>query len=129
MYMLIGVAVAWAIQAITYIQHWGLDRDRLRHVQASGVAWEDHCRLQSWLTLGISFHQAHHQSSRVPYYRLQAAQDSPKAPAGYVVLLFVSLVPPLWRKLMVPALVRWQREPQTQRTAGRALICFKPKGG
>lgn len=129
MYAVVACAVAWGIQAITYIQHWGLGSDGLGDVQVADLGWEDHCRLQSWLTLGISFHQAHHRSSSVPYYRLQPAQDSPKAPAGYVVLFFISLVPPLWRALMAPALLRWQQAPLTQRTAGRTLLCLKLKDG
>jgi alkane 1-monooxygenase len=129
MYSVVACAVAWAIQAITYIQHWGLGGDRLHDVQVADLGWEDHCKLQSWLTLGISFHQAHHRSSSVPYYRLQPTQDSPKAPAGYIVLFFASLVPPVWRALMVPALLRWQRAPLTQRTAGRSLLCLKLKDG
>lgn len=129
MYVLVACAVAWAIQAINYIQHWGLDREGSGDVHVADLGWEDHCRLQSWLTLGISFHQAHHRSSSVPYYRLQPTQDSPKAPAGYVVLFFASLVPPVWRALMAPALLRWQRAPHTQRTAGRTLLCLKFKDG
>lgn len=129
MYSVVACAVAWAIQAITYIQHWGLGEDSLHDVQVADLGWEDHCRLQSWLTLGISFHQAHHRSSGVPYYRLQPTHDSPKAPAGYVVLFFASLVPPVWRALMAPALLRWQRAPHTQRTAGRTLLCLKLKNG
>lgn len=128
-YAVVACAVAWAIQAITYIQHWGLGRDGFGDVPAADLGWEDSCRLQSWLTLGTSFHQAHHRSSSVPYYRLQPTPDSPKAPAGYIVLFFASLVPPVWRALMAPALLRWQRAPDTQRTAGRSLLCLKLKDG
>lgn len=123
LYAVVAFAVAWAVQAITYIQHWGLGQHDAGGDRAATLGWEDHCQLQAWLTLGLSFHQAHHCSSSVPYYRLQPASDAPKAPAGYIVLFFVSVVPPLWRRLMVPVLRGWQHEPGTQHTAGRRLIC------
>jgi alkane 1-monooxygenase len=125
LYVAVAAAVGWALQAITYVQHWGLGQQA--HDQSIDLGWEDHCQLQAWLTLGISFHQAHHRMGGIPYYRLQPAHDAPKAPAGYVVLFFASLVPPLWRKLMMPALLHWQRNPGTQQTAGRRLICFRSK--
>jgi alkane 1-monooxygenase len=123
-YLAVSIAVHWAIQAITYIQHWGLGRDNVATSHLRPYAWEDTCRLQRWLTLGISFHFAHHRNAAIPYYRLLPVPDSPRMPASYVVLLYVSLVPPLWRRLMIPALERWKHAPQEQRSAGRRLICF-----
>ena len=52
-------------------------------------------------------------------------QGSPRMPGGYVVLLFISMVPPLWRALMLPVLQRWKEAPmESQETAGHRLLCF-----
>lgn len=125
LYAAVTAAVAWSMQAITYIQHWGLGADSAPNANEGEYGWEDRCRLQAWLTLSISYHQAHHRASSVRYYRQVSSEDAPRMPAGYVVLLFASLVPPLWRRWLMPALERWKREPAAaQRGAGRRLFCI-----
>jgi fatty acid desaturase len=134
LYVGVVLAVTFGMQLFTYIQHWGLGDDRLGASASRGYGWEDDCRLQSWMTLGISLHHAHHQSSHLPYYRVSLTPDSPRLPAGYVVLMVLCLFPRLWRKLMLPALEHWQRNPHDPRSPGRDLTCFnlyaeKPASG
>ena len=128
LYIGVALAVTFGMQLFTYIQHWGLGDDRLGANATRGYGWEDDCRLQSWMTLGISLHDAHHQSSHLPYYRVALTPDSPRLPAGYVVLMVLCLVPHLWRKLMLPALEHWQRNPNDPRSPGRDLTCFNLYG-
>lgn len=123
-YALVAIVVAWSMHAVTYVQHWGLGDDSVGNAAVRDLGWEDHCRLQAWLTLGISFHQAHHHSNGVPFYRLAPEEGAPRQPGGYVVLLVASLLPPLWRALMLPVLERWKAAPTQQRAAGRRLICI-----
>lgn len=123
LYASTAAVVLWSMQAITFIQHWGLGEDSVRDSELLNLGWEDHCRLQAWLTLSISFHQAHHHGHGAPYYRLAPQENAPRQPGGYVVLLLASLCPPVWRALMVPALTRWKLSPTTQPSAGRRLVC------
>jgi hypothetical protein len=60
----------------------------------------------------------------LPFYRLAMSPDSPRLPASYVVLMFASLVPPLWFSLMRPALAHWLLAPGEPVSAGRRLTCF-----
>lgn len=60
----------------------------------------------------------------MPYYRLDLSPDSPRLPAGYVLLMFASLVTPLWLAMMRPALERWLLEPASPLSAGRRITCF-----
>lgn len=85
--------VTFGVQLMTYIQHWGLPGTAAPDQQ---IAWEDDCLLQAWLTMHVSFHQSHHRKPNLPFYRLALAPDAPRLPAGYIVLLFTSLVPRLW---------------------------------
>lgn len=124
LYGVLAVAVWFAMQAITYLQHWGLGDDSVPGAREGQYAWEDGCQLQAWLTLSISYHQAHHLAPSRPYYLAGPAVDSPRLPAGYVILLFAALVPPVWRRLMLPALERWKLNPAAQLKPGRRLICF-----
>lgn len=121
-YAAVSAGVAFGVQLITYIQHWGLGDDP--RLVGHGRGWEEDCRFQAWITLNISLHDAHHLDSRLPYYRLSMAADSPRLPAGYVVLMFTSLVPRLWFHLMGPALAHWHLQPQAPVSAGRRLTCF-----
>ena len=126
LYGCVSVALFWTQQAVTYIQHWGLGEESSDGASEGSYSWEDLCLLQAWLTLSVSYHQAHHAATAVPYYRSQPAEGSPRAPAGYIFLFFACLVPPIWRAMMEPALASWKRAPGSQRTAGRKLICFSP---
>lgn len=116
--------VAFGVQVITYLQHWGLGNDNVENARDEPYAWEDTCRFQAWVTLHLSFHQSHHRSSTTPYYRLRTAAAAPRPPAGYVVLMVLCLFPRLWRHLMMPALVYWKRQPSNSLTQGRRLTCF-----
>jgi alkane 1-monooxygenase len=126
LYAGVTVAVLWSMQAVTYVQHWGLGTDNAPNAEEGEYGWEDRCRLQAWLTLSISYHQAHHRASAVPYYRQTPTADAPRMPAGYVVLLVASVIPPLWRAWMIPALERWKASPGSQVGAGRRLFCIVP---
>jgi alkane 1-monooxygenase len=124
LYLLVCCAVAFGIQLITYIQHWGLGDDSIPDRTAYGRGWEEDCRFQAWVTLSISLHDQHHRDSRRPFYRLDLAPDSPRLPAGYVLLMFASMVPPVWRRLMEPRLARWILAPDRPQSAGRRITCF-----
>ena len=116
--------MAFGVQLITYIQHWGLGDDSIPDRVAFGRGWEEDCQFQAWVTLKISLHDEHHRDSRRPYYQLELAPDSPRLPASYVLLMFASLVPAVWRRVMEPALAHWLARPTNPLSAGRRLTCF-----
>lgn len=115
--------VAFSIQLVTYMQHWGLGDDAFTASRQMHWGWEDDCRFQNWITMGLSIHLGHHRDSRRPYFRLQLQPDSPRMPAGYVLLMFAAFVPPLWRRVMGPALRYWVDHPESPPSAGRTITC------
>lgn len=125
LYTVVTVAVVWTMQAMTYVQHWGLVVADEPQDHSVNCAWEDRCQVQAWITLGIGFHQAHHRRVAVPYYRQSPTIHAPLQPGGYVVLLFASTIPALWRSLMMPVLMRWREAPDSQLSPGRQLLCWK----
>ena len=125
LYVIVTVAVVWTMQAMTYVQHWGLAMSDDPNDRSVNCAWEDRCQVQAWITLSIGFHQAHHRHAAVPYYRQSPTMNAPLQPGGYVVLLFASVAPPLWRALMMPVLMRWRQAPHSQSSPGRQLLCWK----
>lgn len=123
-YLGVIVGVTFGTQLITYLQHWGLGDDGLVDAPVEQLAWEDDCQFQAWVTLHISFHESHHRSPRLPYYRVAIVPDSPRQPAGYLLLMLLCLFPGLWRKMMLPVLEYWKRWPQQPQSSGRRLTCF-----
>ncbi len=115
--------VAFSVQLVTYLQHWGLGDDNLPDARVGDYGWEGDCQFQAWVTLGLSLHQAHHRGGTRPYYQLALSADSPRAPAGYVILMFAALVPSVWRRVMGPALSHWRAHPRQPLSSGRRLAC------
>ena len=116
--------VGLSVQLVTYMQHWGLGNDNLDDARAREVAWDNDCRFQAWVTLSLSLHQAHHRNGTRVYYRVGLAPDSPRLPTGYVLLMFAAIVPPLWRRIMTPALSYWKAHPSAPLSAGRRVACI-----
>jgi alkane 1-monooxygenase len=95
------------MQAITYIQHWGLS-DRLSPDLAEvGYSWEDRCVMQAWVTLNHAYHGHHHRRPSLPFFRLGGLDASPRLPASYPVMLLVALVPPVFKRVMRRQLDEW----------------------
>lgn len=122
-YMVTIGLVGLSMQLVTYMQHWGLGDDNLENARRRELAWDSDCRFQAWVTLSLSLHQVHHRSDRRPYYRVGLAPDSPRLPAGYVLLMFAAIVPSLWRRVMIPALTYWQAHPMAPLSSGRRVAC------
>lgn len=123
-FVLAALLVAFTMQLITYLQHWGLGDDSFPDARDHEWGWEDDCRFQAWITLGLSLHQAHHDAPGQPYFRLGLSTGAPRLPAGYVILMFASFVPPLWRQVMEPARTYWLNHPMTPLSSGRSVACI-----
>jgi hypothetical protein len=124
LYLGVIAGVTFGIQLMTFLQHWGLGEDSVPNARAEHLGWENDCLLQALLTLNLSFHQAHHLSPRLSYYRVMPAPGSPRQPAGYVLLMFLCLFPGWWRKTMLPVLEHWKQQPGRPPSGGRRLTCF-----
>lgn len=118
-----ALLVTVSVQLITYMQHWGLGDDSVEDAVLGDYGWDNDCQFQAWITLGLSLHHAHHQEGSQPYYQLSLRSDSPRSPAGYLLLLITALIPPLWRRVMHPALAYWREQKGIPLSAGRRLVC------
>lgn len=123
-YVVLSILVTFGVQLITYLQHWGLGHDDRTPTTMRSLAWEDDCLFQAFVTLKVSYHQAHHDQARRPYYRLELVSGSPRLPAGYVVLMVLALFPRAWFLAMKPVLEAWKSTPNAPTSVGRRLTCF-----
>lgn len=125
-YVSAAVGVCFSMQVMTYVQHWGLGDDSIDDATGRELAWEDDCQMQAWLTLGNSFHQAHHRARDNAYFFLCPAPDSPRQPGCYVMMLGACLVPGVWRALMLPVLKQWKDDGNLVCQPGRWALCINP---
>ncbi len=84
-----AVAAVRKLEAVNYIEHWGLMRSG-RSVSAAD-SWDT----ESWFTLntmvGLARHADHHMNVTSPYQRLQRSRESPKLPYGYFAMVFFAV--------------------------------------
>ncbi|RZS99331.1 alkane 1-monooxygenase [Aquimarina brevivitae] len=92
------------LETINYIEHYGL----LRNKKASG-RFERVAEIHSWNsnhTLGrivlyeLTRHSDHHFKAHKKYQILAHHEQSPQLPYGYPGSMLLSLIPPLWFKIM-----------------------------
>lgn len=102
------LGTAFTIQAITYLQHWGLSQRYTSEVQDFGFAWEDGCWLQACVTLNHAYHGQHHLHLRQPFYKLALPTGALTLPASYPVMFVLALFPQAFQKVMAARLSQWR---------------------
>lgn len=124
--VLFFVAVALSskivLEVVNYMEHYGLVRVPTEPVQPRH-SWNSNKRASSWATFNLTRHSHHHAQGEVPYYALRPYHDAPMMVSGYLTTIFLTLVPPLWHRLMTPKLLAWDAEhatPEERALAGEA---------
>jgi alkane 1-monooxygenase len=104
------VGAGFSVQAITYLQHWGLSERVTPELADYGFSWEDNCWIQACVTLNHAFHGHHHLRPHRPYYQLCSTPHSLTLPSGYPTMFIIALFPRLFSKLMQHRLDAWRRQ-------------------
>ncbi len=101
-----GLIAALQLEAINYVEHYGLTRREAAPGRFEKVAprhsWDSGHRLSNWVLIHLPRHADHHCSASKPFPQLEMLPDSPRLPAGYGTMVIVALLPPLWRRVMDP---------------------------
>lgn len=91
-----------------YLEHYGLARRRLANGAWERVrpehSWDDAYLVSSLMFCQIDRHSDHHANSSRPYQILRVIEGAPRLPYGYMTMIFIAMVPALWRKIMHPIL-------------------------
>ena len=101
------IGTAFSVQAITYLQHWGLSERDTPELADYGFSWEDGCWMQACVTLNHAYHGNHHLSLSRPYYKLTLKTGYLSLPGSYPVMFMVALVPPVFTAIMRSTLSQW----------------------
>lgn len=108
---LVGKAL---LEIVNYMEHYGIVRDPATPVQPRH-SWNTNRRVSSWALFNLTRHSHHHAQGEVPYQDLRPYPEAPLMINGYLTTLIITLLPPLWHRLMVPKLREWDRVHATPR--------------
>ncbi len=105
-----AVLAIMLLELFNYIAHYGLVRrpgptGRLERL-GPRHSWNSARRMNNWSFLNMGRHSDHHRFSARPYQELEVLPGSTELPTGYAGAILMSLVPPLWRRVMDPLLDR-----------------------
>jgi len=114
LYLVQAIVAVSLLEAVNYIEHYGLTRRRLADGRYEKVgmqhSWNASQRYSNWLTFNLQRHSHHHVQVTRRYQELEHAAGAPQLPTGYSAMMILALVPPLWRRVMDPRLDAWRRE-------------------
>ena len=111
-FSLIGLAISLGfavigfllLETINYIEHYGLERKKLASGRYERVtekhSWNSNHVMGRILLYELTRHSDHHYKQNKKYQILEYHDVSPQMPYGYPTSMVLSLVPPLWFKVM-----------------------------
>lgn len=113
LYLLESLGSIFYLEAINYIEHYGLRRE----LRADGTyekvtikhSWNAPHRFTNYLLFKLQRHSDHHENSLKPYQTLVSLEESPHLPHGYSVCIFMSFFPSTWFRIMDPLVNEYNR--------------------
>jgi NAD(P)H-flavin reductase/ferredoxin len=112
------------LEIVNYMEHYGIVRDPATPVQPRH-SWNTNRRVSSWTMFNLTRHSHHHAQGEVPYHALRPYPDAPMMINGYLTTIVLTLIPPLWHRLMTPRVMAWDRDfatPEETLLAARANV-------
>lgn len=109
----VGLALHAQMQLLLsdYVQHYGLVRTQDETGRPAPVSaqhsWNSPHWFSSALMLNGTRHSDHHAHPARPYPALTIPEGAPILPRPLPLMASIALVPPLWRRIMDPALEKW----------------------
>ncbi|HEY1631303.1 MAG TPA: alkane 1-monooxygenase [Rhizomicrobium sp.] len=95
----VGVIV---LELFNYIAHYGLVRRRGEAFD-DRHSWNSSNVLANALIFNMGRHSDHHRRPTASYQELSYKNRAPELPAGYAGSILMALLPPLWKRVMDPA--------------------------
>lgn len=125
---LVGQAVIGIclLEVVNYLEHYGLRRQRLQNGRYEAVrpvhSWNGSSGVSNIFLFHLQRHSDHHANPRRRYQVLRHQEEAPQLPMGYAGMIVLALVPPLWRRVMDPRVLRHYN-------GNIALAAVKPSRG
>ena len=100
----IGVMSFLFLETINYLEHYGLQRQKLPSGRYERVqthhSWNSNHIIGRIVLYELTRHSDHHYKSSKKYQDLTHKPESPQLPFGYPTSILLALVPPLWFYVM-----------------------------
>jgi len=113
-FVLQAVIAVTLLEIINYLEHYGLQRQRLPDGRYERVqprhSWNASHMLTNFMLINLQRHSDHHKHPQRRYPVLQhfEADEAPQLPLGYPFMLLLATVPPLWHRVMDPRVTAWR---------------------
>ncbi len=127
----VGLIFSWAIvpfaiyaaiggflmlESVNYIEHYGLRRRQKASGRYENVqpihSWNSDHEIGRIMLYELTRHSDHHFKATRKYQVLRRFEESPQLPHGYPASILLSLVPPLWFKIMNERAMKFQENLQ-----------------
>jgi len=107
-FLLLAMLSKSLLEAINYIEHYGLVRERGKPIEMRHSWNSNHC-ISSLYLCNVTRHSDHHRASNLKFWELNACHESaPTLPYGYLGMLYLLLITPfLYRRIMVKKIIDW----------------------
>lgn len=100
------------LESVNYIEHYGILRREIspgRYERVNPLhSWNASHFISNLVLFQLQRHSDHHTYASRPYQVLRHFDESPQLPFGYPLMIIISLIPPLWFRLMNPRLHAWK---------------------
>ncbi len=102
------------LELVNYIEHYGIVRKQLENGRYERVthlhSWNASQMVSNFFLFQLQRHSDHHANASRRYQILRHFDESPQLPFGYPLMMLMSLVPPLWFKVMNKQLKDWEEK-------------------
>jgi alkane 1-monooxygenase len=109
-YMAESFVAIVVLELFNYIAHYGLTRERTRmggfERASDWHSWNSSNAIANKLLLNMGRHSDHHRRPSAAYQLLQPVAEAPELPLGYSGSILLAAIPPLWRRVMDPRVLR-----------------------
>ncbi|MCA0131271.1 alkane 1-monooxygenase [Winogradskyella alexanderae] len=99
-----GIVGFVLLETVNYIEHYGLLRSQTKSGRYERVkevhSWNSNHVIGRIVLYELTRHSDHHYKSSKKYQVLHCHEESPQMPFGYPTSMVLSMVPPLWFKIM-----------------------------
>ncbi len=109
------------VASVDYVEHWGLQRrvgsdGRPERLTAQHI-WDCRNAVSDLMLFNLPRHAHHHTEPWHVADDLQHTDAAPQMPTGYAGMVLLTLVPPLFKRVMEPRLATTLRSPTAAHTA------------
>ena len=102
------------LETVNYIEHYGLRREKSQNGRYERVmpfhSWNSDHVVGRLVLFELSRHSDHHFLANRKYQILRHIEDTPQMPTGYPGMMLMSLIPPIWFKVMNKQLDNFKAE-------------------